>query len=250
MPPFSDRFTAKELDPAHWVVTRSEPFSGSTIDLINRTPSERWLRLRLDNSKSPNHKMKLHGVRTRNAVVNFDHPTEINFTLDWNTPPRSHGMAAGIYLCSDSKSEAPGIDFPDYIKVMYYGDAGMGSQAHLEVAICNACKVHLIYDEGYHAHMDDRTGKVKYQQHTIGVQQIRLVVDKNGMTVWENNNQVCHCVFNTVDGLVAPLTWSTGYLYLQQECTHSFPAHELFFTNIHVRQLPETTNVGGSPQPN
>ena len=236
--PFTEQFSSEELEPTRWVLTRSEPFAGSTIDLAVRNQTERWLRLRLDTSQSPNKIKKFHGVRTHDAVIDFEHPTEINFTLDWNHPADSYRMSAGVYLCPDAKAVAPGLCTGQFIKVMY-----CGLPTHLEVSINGEDQVYILYDQGYSAHLHDSTKPFTY--HTIGVQQIRIVVDNNAISVWENNNQVCQCNFTSIEALRAPLNWHNGYLYLQQECSFGEPAREVFFNNIFIHRL---RNSGSEPK--
>jgi hypothetical protein len=235
--PFEDQFIADQLDLTKWVVTPSEKLPGSTIDIVNRGDTKRWLRLRLDTTRQG----MMHGVCTQEEVVDFSHRTEVNFTLDWNNVVETNGMAAGIYLCSDAKSAAPGgIDSPQYIKVMYYGGHFDGSKARLEITVqARGVGDHTLYDEGYEAYTQDTTGKLTFTYRTIGIQHIRLIVDENEITVWENDKQVCHNSFKALAGSTGPLPWNTGYLYLQQESSFKRPAREVFFSNIHVRQLSE-----------
>jgi len=234
IPPFEEQFAAEQLDPAHWIVTRSEQFTGSTIDLVKRNNADRWLRLRLDTSKLTD-MMKVHGVRTKDPVVDLEHPTEISFTLDWNNPANAEGMAAGIYLCPNAKTMAPGLNDSHNIKVMYYGGPFQGSKARLEVT----AGAQLAYDEGYRAYSQDPTGMKTFDFRTLGVQRIRLIVDQNSLAVWENDKPLCQLSLKAADNLRPLSTWSNCYLFLQQESMVGHPACEVFFSNVSVRQLPK-----------
>ncbi|MHB9131571.1 MAG: hypothetical protein ACYDBB_10845 [Armatimonadota bacterium] len=235
-------------DPLQWTVVRSEPFAGSTIDTIKRN-GEPWLHLRLDTTKSPNGMMKCHGLRTRDAVVDLAHPTEISMTLDWNNPASSNEMQAGFYLCPDAKSLAPALNTRHFIKVMYYGGYGMnvGAQARLEVSINDGGEENIIYDEGYRTYTRDAKGEIidtdwggpNFKYRTLGQQHLRLVVDNKGLTLWENDTQVCQCQFATLPNAKRVVYWPNCYLFLQQESSVKQPAREVYFSTVNIRQVPD-----------
>jgi YVTN family beta-propeller protein len=239
LPPFDERFTAEKLDLTRWVVTRNEACLGSSIDIINRNATERWLRLRMETPGAPKLKRKCQGVRTRDAVINFERRTEIQFVLDWNNPALAQGLEAGIMLCPDARSAAPAFGgVMDYIKVLYAGEHA-GAKAFITISVCIEGEEHAIYDEGYRAYSDDVTGTVKFDYRTIGVQRIRIILNKDEIAVWENDKQLCQSTFKSNEGKVAQLPWDTGYLYLQQAYGEDLPVRDVFFSNISVRQLPE-----------
>jgi len=244
-PSFDEAFTEPQLNLNRWMVTESEKFPEERVAIVNRGVNKPWLNLHMDTSTLPNGKFKYHGVRTKNALIDFDHPTEIRCTLDLNNPAAelAEERCAGLYICPWAEVLCPGKDSQgECLKVMYY-EGVEKSTARLEIVIEMGDTRYQLYDENYRAHKKDPAGGL-FNYRQIGVVQLRIVVDKNSLAVWENDKQVYQGLIPAMKNSAGKvcgnaLPWGTGYLYLQQEVSTQLPVRDVFFSDIHVRQLPE-----------
>jgi len=256
---FEEHFAADKIDTSRWMFIRDVDFPGSTIDIVNRGSAGRGLRLSMDMSKSPDAIRKVHGLRTKEPVIDFEKTTEVNFTLDWNNQGNLESKTVGVYLSPD-KPAFPQSDARNYFQVKYYDETSpFGNGARIEIKVEGDDFGHIIYNKGFSYSLAD------FKYRTIGLQHIRIVIDIYYVDVWENDKQLCHYEFQDMERLHAPLPWTTGFLYLQQECNSGGgvePAQprdnaggafvpvavpqEVFFSEISVRQLPDQPKLPSS----
>ena len=136
------------------------------------------------------------------------------------------------------------METPDFLQVMYHGNLNDPTKAHIEVRaripLETAPEGHRggaynFFDEGYKAAMRaDRP----FDGRQIGLQHLRIIVSEHKLTVWENEKMICEENFDQLARLNAPLPWLNGYLYLVQAGHNDRPARDVFFSNIHIHQLP------------
>jgi YVTN family beta-propeller protein len=249
-PPVEEHFSTGSLDLTRWGVVQSQANPGATIDIVGTTKADRRLHMRLDKDLHPQY--LLHGICTKEPVINFEqpNPTEIDVDVDWSQVLDGRALAAGIEICPAYTETDPNAS-PDYLQVMYHGDQANQATAHIEIRGSFFFKKYNFFDEGCEAANDTATAEV-FVGRKIGLQHLRIIISENGVTVWENNKLICEHSFKDIGRTPGPLPWSTGYLYLVQSGWNDKPARDVYFSNISVHQLSEQSapHLNGDMQPN
>lgn len=236
--PFAEHFTDEQLDWTRWTLCRKNDFRVSTMEVVGNTKEERRLRLRADTIGTSRETMKYHGLRTTNPVINLQKPTEITCDLDWNHPDNDSYQSAGIYICPTATAENP-KDQPDYVRVTYVG-VPFAASPRLEVMIrVNKSIERILFNEGWATPNMAAEQFAKHITRQPGLQHLRIVISQEVITVWENEKQIYTLEFAQHRQIARSLSWSTAYLYLQQETACNFLARDVFFDNVTVCQLDE-----------
>lgn len=245
-PPFEEHFSTGTLDLTRWGVMQNVIGPGGTIEIVGTNPTDRRLRLRIEKNTQPHY--RVHGIYTKDAVIDFEHPqiTEINVNVDWsNIADSREELVAGIEICPTICKKNLQEEAPNYLQVMYHGNWDKPTRAHIEVRarISNESVApgHLggeytLFDEGYNAaNVADRP----FAGRKLGKQHLRILVSENEIAVWENDNLIYEQSFAQLAGLASSLPWLNGHLYLVQSGVENKPARDVFFSNLSVRQLPD-----------
>ena len=246
VPPFVEDFSTGTLDLTRWGVMQNLPGPGGVIDIVGTDPTDRRLRLGIYKPAEPH--TRVHGIYTREAIIDFEHArtTEIHVDIDWSqiTDGRD-GLRAGILISPTICTRDFQAEAHNFLQVMYYGNLDNPTHAHLEVRarIRNEWAEdghrggsYTLFDEGYHAsYMANRP----LVGRTLGVQQLRILVSAQALAVWENGILRYEQRFTQLAGLASELPWLNGHLYLVQTGGENEPASDVFFSNLSVRQAPE-----------
>jgi hypothetical protein len=211
-PVFSDDFSADELDTDRWVHTVKNDLAEDIVDI-----QEGRLRLAASTLKTDDTTVKYHGVRTKTQVVDLsDGPLTITLDLDWNNQPNGCYLSADLYLCPE-EVDSP-TDAEQYLCCQYIG-VPPGQNARFVLSRKRGGYDEPLYTEGW---PEKREGR------KIGLQHLRLIVDRTSIVVVENDAERC-------EHHDLGLEFEKAYLYIQQSSHSNYPLRTVFFDNITVQ---------------
>jgi len=213
-----DDFSTGYLNPDLWQTTRKGDFNESYIDVFDIDPSNKIdnrLRLGINTIGTADATVKLLGVRSM-KTVNFTDKKEISLDLDWNNQSNGCYLAASVIICPTITEGNPEEE-RDWLKFEYIG-VPPGYHARCNIMTKTNGHVKYLYTEGW---PEQRTGR------EIGNQKIRMQLDKNQLTIIENEAEI----FSTPSH---GLEFTSAYLYLQVSSHSNYPTREILFDNISV----------------
>jgi len=233
--PFYEKFSTGQLDWTRWVITRKNDFNESTMDIVGANETDRRLCLHADTRGTDENTVKYHGVRMLHPLLDIQHPTEIKLDIDWNHPSNGCYMTAGLLICPTATIENP-EDEPNWVQVVYHG-VFPGKKVRIQVfAKKDGNIARNVFDEGW-GNAKNKGIFENQLSREPGLQHLRIVLSQQSIAVWENDKMLCDCSFIKNYQIAASLAWSTAYLYLQQSTICNYPAREVFFGNISIKQL-------------
>ncbi len=218
----SESFDSGQLDARKWSVTSASDFRERTVDVVAQPHGSRTidyrLRLRADTIGTDDRTVKYLGV-VSTRPIHVAKKKELLFDLDWNRQANASYFSAAIYLCPTLNRATPEQE-PDWLKFEYIG-VPPGRNARGLLAKKERGQLRLLETEGWPD--KQRTGR------PIGLQRVRIVFDIDSLQLFENGNLL-------YEVRALNLHFSRAYLYLQMSSHSNYPAREVFFDNIVVKE--------------
>ncbi len=218
----ADSFNKGQLDGSKWLTTRAHDFREAIVDVVDRAsspqPANPELRLRADTLGTDDRTVKYLGVVSR-ATIDLRRAKQVEFEIDWNRQANGSYLTAGIYLAPTLTRSSPEAE-PTWLKFEYVG-VPPGRHARAALTQRNQGVLRLLETEGWPD--KQRTGRA------IDKQKVALILDRRSIHIWENG--VLWYQAKNLD-----LPFPSAHLYLQMSSHSNYPAREVFFDDIVVRE--------------
>jgi len=196
------------------------------VDVDPSEANDHRLRLRA-NTIGTSDPLKYLGVRSKNEV---DLSTEgsVSFDLDWNNQANGCYLTAALYLCptisSNPRNESNWLKF-EYV--------GVPPGRNVRINIWEKR-----YDAVNPLHTD--WGPSDDQGRPIGTalgldrHRVEILLEKGSLQVFQDDEQIYELP-------EYDLSFETAYIYLQMSSGTNYPAREVYFDNVFVREISSGT---------
>ena len=218
---FQENFDSGSLDTSKWRITKDGDFNQFAVDVKDIDSSDDVdYRFRLmANTVGTSDPVKYLGIRSQ-MKIDFSHPREIAFDLDWNAQQNGCYLTAGLYICP-VESENPKKE-KDWVRFEWVG-VPPGKNIRTNVwSSANGAMKELYTDWG----PEGENGKPQGWPVKPGNHRIKFLLDSKGIRVWADSKQLCHVLHS--------LSFTSGYIYLQISSGTNYHAREVYFDNIIV----------------
>ncbi len=217
-----ENFDRGTLDLSRWIVTKDGDFAEMVVDVVDADPGESVdyrLKLRANTLGTSDDTVKFLGVRNL-KIVDLTEAKAFFLDLDWNNQANGSYLTTGIFLCPVATDINPATQ-PDWIAFEYVG-VPPGQNSRFQMARMNANNLKLLFTEGWPD--QQRTGRKIANQH------LELIIGTHSLEVRENGNELLSSAY-------PGLNFTQAYLYLQMSSHSNYPAREVYFDNVMVKEL-------------
>lgn len=230
----ADTFEGGGVNPANWSMTKGNDLRQAVVDVVNRsgrtTPHDYELRLRADTVGTDDRTVKYVGVVSK-LKVELRRKTEIGFEVDWNRQGNGSYLSAGVYLAPTLTHSTPEQE-RDWLKIEYIG-VPPGRNVRSVVAKRTAGRLTLLFTEGW----PDQQRSGRYIQRA----RVKIFLDRGSIQVLENDQPLYQS--SQLD-----LPFASAHVYLQLSSHSNYPARELFFDDVVIKQACESQPRRKSPR--